>query len=194
MQTENVKLNDIASIMIGLPIQRYTEKEELIEQNIITNKSIEEIDDKFEIEEEILAKDIKKQFFSKEHDILYKVQQQSFAKEITTETDAIIPNTYIIIRADEKKVNPTFLTNYLNDPRIDYEIQRQIDSTRIMKVNTGILKNLTIKLPDKEYQDKYAKLIEKIQQRINLKKQSIENDERLINSLYDTIIGDRYAK
>lgn len=152
------------------------------------------IDEKFETEEELISKDIKERFYSQEHDILYKVQQQSFAKEITTETGAIIPNSYLIIRADTTKVNPTFLTYYLNDPRVDYEIQRSIDSTKIMKVNTKILKELMVMLPEKQIQDQNAQLITKINQRIELKKKSIQCDEKLINSLYDKVIGDQYER
>lgn len=153
-----------------------------------------EINEEFPTEEEEIKADINPRFFSREHDILYKVQQHSFAKEITTETNAIITNNYLIIRINnQKEVNPTFLTYYLNDPRVEYQIQRTIDSTKIMKVSTKILKNLTILLPEKEVQDKQVELINKINQRIELKKKSINCDEKLINSLYDTIIGDAYA-
>ena len=193
MQTQKYQLKEIANIITGLPIQRYIDKPESIPQQIISNMSKHEIDEEFTTEEVYIADDIKKQFLSKEHDILYKVQQQSFAKEITTETGIIIPNTYLIIRVDPTKVNPTYLANYLNNPQIEYEITRQIESTRILKVNTGILKELTIILPDKKTQDKIATLSIKINQRIQLKKQSMEADEQLINSLYDNVIGDNYG-
>lgn len=192
MSTQEVKLEDIATIITGLPVQRYINKEDSVKQKIITNMSIFETDEEFEIEEENISNDIKERFYSKKHDILYKVQQQSFAKEITTETNAIIPNSYIIIRVDKARVNPTYLTYYLNDPRVDYEIKRTIDTTRIMKVSTRILKDLKIILPDKEFQDTNAELISKINQRMELKKKSINCDEKLINSLYDDIIGDQY--
>lgn len=152
-----------------------------------------EIDEKFETSEEEISSDIKERFFSAEHDILYKVQQQNFAKEITTETGAIITNNYIIIRIlNPEEVNSTFLTYYLNDPRVHYQIQRTIDSTKIMKVSTKILKDLTIMLPEKEVQDKQVEIINKINKRIELKKKSIKCDEKLINSIYDTVIGDTY--
>ena len=61
-----------------------------------------------------------------------------------------------------------------------------------MKVSTRILKDLEILLPEKEQQDKQAELITKINERIELKKKLIECDEKLINSLYDGIIGDEY--
>ncbi len=194
MQIQQYKLKDIATIITGLPIQRYIGKEDSIKKPIINNMPIFAIDEKFETEEELISKDIKERFYSQEHDILYKVQQQSFAKEITTETGAIIPNSYLIIRADTTKVNPTFLTYYLNDPRVDYEIQRSIDSTKIMKVNTKILKELMVMLPEKQIQDQNAQLINKINQRIELKKKSIQCDEKLINSLYDKVIGDQYER
>ena len=194
MQIQQYKLKDIATIITGLPIQRYIGKEDSIKKPIINNMPIFAIDEKFETEEELISKDIKERFYSQEHDILYKVQQQSFAKEITTETGAIIPNSYLIIKADTTKVNPTFLTYYLNDPRVDYEIQRSIDSTKIMKVNTKILKELMVMLPEKQIQDQNAQLINKINQRIELKKKSIQCDEKLINSLYDKVIGDQYER
>ena len=62
-----------------------------------------------------------------------------------------------------------------------------------MKVSTRILKDLKILLPEKEQQDKQAELITKINERIELKKKLIECDKKLINSLYDGIIGDEYA-
>lgn len=193
MHTQQYKLKEIAKIMTGLPILRYMDKEDSVQQKIISNMHQLEIQKTFPTEEEFVSEDIKDQFYSKEHDILYKVQQRSFAKEITTETGIIIPNTYIIIRANTKKVNPTYLTNYLNNPQVDYEITRQIDSTRILKVNTSILKELTIILPDLKTQNNIAQLTGKINQRIELKRKSIESDEQLINSLYDNIIGDNYG-
>ena len=45
----------------------------------------------------------------------------------------------------------------------------------------------------KKTQDKIATLSIKINQRIQLKKQSMEADEQLINSLYDNVIGDNYG-
>lgn len=194
MQTQKVKLQDIAKITTGLPVQRYIGKEDAKKQKIIHTMPELEINEEFHTSEEDISEAIKDRFYSKEHDILYKVQQNSFAKEITTETDAIIPNSYIIIRViDTSKVNTTFLTYYLNDPRVEYEIQRTIDSTKIMKVSTKILKDLQVLLPSKEEQDKQVELITKINKRIELKKKSIQCDEKLINSLYDTVIGDAYA-
>lgn len=193
MQIQQYKLKEIASIIIGLPTQRYTNKEDSIPQKVISNMHRMQMGCPFPIEEEYISEDIKKQFYSKEHDILYKVQQKSFAKEITTETGIIIPNTYLIIRVKTNKVNPTYLTDYLNNPQVDYEITRQIDSTKILKVNTSILKELSIMLPDKKTQDNLAQLSAKIDQRIELKRKSIKADKQLINSLYDNIIGDNYV-
>ena len=194
MQTTKLKLNKIAKIITGLPIQRYIDTQNAIEQKIISNISLDNIDNDFEIEKECISEDIKEQFYSKEHDILVKVQQQIFAKEITTETNAIIPNTYTIIRVkDTNKVNPTFLSHYINNPVVKYEILRQVDSTRIIKINTAILKDLTVYLPNKEEQDNYAKTITKINKRIKIKKKSIKSDEELIDALLDNIIGDNYA-
>ena len=194
MQIQKVKLDDVASILTGLPINRYADKEDSIKQHVIQNKSIDEIDKDFKIMAENVSKDIKEQFYSQEHDILYKVQQQSFAKEITTETEAIIPNSYIIIRVNEDLINPSFLVNYLNNPIVNYEIQRKNDTTRIMKVNTTLLKDLAISLPDRDIQDKYATLLTKIYERIEVKRKSIDCDKELINSLYDKVIGDTYAR
>lgn len=192
MQIQQYKLKDIATIITGLPIQRYIGKEDSIKQKVISNMRLLQLDEKFKTEDVEISENIKERFRSKEHDILYKVQQKNFAKEITTETGAIIPNSYLIIRVDTTKVNPTFLTYYLNDPRVEYEIQRTIDSTKIMKVNTKILKELMILLPEKEIQDQNAQLITKINQRIELKIKSIRCDNKLIDSLYDKVIGDKY--
>ena len=195
MQTTEKKLKDISEIIVGLPTQRYTNTEDAYYKDVMENKSIEDIDTEFEYSKVNISASIGKQFYSQENDILYKVQQKSFAKQITTEMGVIIPNTYIIIRIkDTSIVNPDFLTYYLNDLRVAYEIQRQIDSTKIMKVNTSILKELTIQLPDIEVQNYYVMLINKVFERIELKKKSIECDKSLVNSLYDEVIGDMYAR
>lgn len=195
MQTTEKKLEEISEIITGLPIQRYMKKEDAVEKKVIDNKSINEIDKEFDTFDATISANIKEQFISKKDDILYKVQQRSFAKQITTEVDLVIPNSYIIIRVnDTSVVNPRFLTHYLNDPRVIYEIQRQIDSTKIMKVNTSILKELVIKLPNIEIQNCYATLINKVYERIELKKKSIQCDTDLVNSLYDEVIGDSYEK
>ncbi len=195
MQTTEKKLKEISEIIVGLPTQRYTNTEDAEIKNVIDNKSIEDIDTEFEFTESKISASIGDHFFSQENDILYKVQQQSFAKQITTEIGVVIPNTYIIIRVnDTSVVNPNFLTYYLNDPRVAYEIQRQIDSTKIMKVNTSILKELKIKLPDIEVQNYYVLLINKVIERIELKRKSIECDKSLVNSLYDEVIGDMYVR
>ena len=193
MQYNIVKLDEISTILTGLPIHRYYDADDTVLKEVIQNIAYYDRDEKFETEEEPVSDSVKEQFYSREHDILYKIQQQIFAKEITTETDKIITNNYIIIRPDLEKVNSTFLTYYLNDPRTSYEIERNIDSDRIMKINTKILKELEIYLPDREIQDMQAELINKINKRITLKNQSIECDRQLIHSIYDNIIGDNYA-
>lgn len=193
MQYNIVKLDEISTILTGLPIHRYYDADDTVLKEVIQNIAYYDRDEKFETEEEPVSDSVKEQFYSREHDILYKIQQQIFAKEITTETDKIITNNYIIIRPDLEKVNSTFLTYYLNDPRTSYEIERNIDSDRIMKINTKILKELEIYLPDREIQDMQAELINKINKRITLKNKSIVCDRQLIHSIYDDIIGDNYA-
>lgn len=195
MQTTEKRLKEISEIIVGLPIQRYTDTDDAEIRDVIENKSIDEIDEEFEYTEMKISAGIGEQFYSRGNDILYKVQQKSFAKRITTETGMIIPNTYIIIRLkDTSVINPDFLTYYLNDPRVSYEIQRQIDSTKIMKVSTSILKELIIKIPDIEVQNYYVVLINKVFERIELKRKSIDCDKNLVNSLYDEVIGDIYAR
>ena len=48
MQTTEKKLEDISEIITGLPIQRYMKKEDTVGKKVIDNKSIDEIDQKFE--------------------------------------------------------------------------------------------------------------------------------------------------
>lgn len=192
MEVHEVKLSEISEISIGLPIIRYKKKDNLVKKDVIQPKSIENFYLPFNTQQEDLSENIKEKFYSKEHDILYKAPHKSFAKEITTETNLIIPNTYIIIRPNLDEVNSTFLAQYLNDPRVDYEIQRYIDSTIIPKVNITILKNLRIFLPEREIQDKYANLISSINKRIVEKRKSITLDEEIINSEFTHIIGDSY--
>ena len=110
VQIKKVKLEEIATVITGLPLQRYIGKDDAIKQQVIQTMPFFEIGEKFETQEADISEDIKDRFYSQEHDILYKVQQPSFAKEITTETGAIISNNYIIIRVDSTKVNSTFLS------------------------------------------------------------------------------------
>lgn len=199
MNFQEVKLSEISEeIIMGLPLRRYTnyddENVNLIEKNVIKTKTIEDIDEPFEIEKVELSEDVQEKFYSKKHDILYKSPQHSFAKEIINETNAIIPYNYIIIRPDTTQVNSTFLTYYLNDKRVDYEIQRHINSTIIPKVSASILRDIKILLPPYEIQNQYGELITNIKQRIIEKRKSIELDDNLIASQYTNIIGDYYEK
>ena len=65
MQTQKTKLQDIAKITTGLPVQRYIGKEDAKKQKIILTMPELETDEEFQTAEENISETIKDRFYSK---------------------------------------------------------------------------------------------------------------------------------
>ena len=196
MKVQEKKLSEIAEIISGIPINRYYAKEyidesDIIKDYVIQQKAITEINTKFKRDPEDFNQKIDEKYFTRTGDILFKLQVKCFAKQITTETNAIVTHSYAIIRLKEG-YDVTFIEALLNDQQIIYELERKISSTTIPKVNLTVLKNLKLPIPDYEDQIKYAKVINLINNKIKLEQKNIENDIKLRESIIYDLIGDLY--
>ena len=59
VQIKKVKLEEIATVITGLPLQRYIGKDDAIKQQVIQTMPFFEIGEKFETQEADISEDIK---------------------------------------------------------------------------------------------------------------------------------------
>lgn len=195
MNNKNIKkLNDIADIISGVPINRYKKGENLKEYEVIQQRSMNKNINEIQFEKENLSNKINERYYTKKGDIIYKLQGDNFAKLITTEKNAIVSHSFAIIRPNEKKetYDPTFIENLLNDPAVANQIIRMTDGTIIPKVSINVLKELELIIPPIEIQKEYSNLLKLINQRIEIYKENIEKDSQLKESMFEKLIGDFY--
>ena len=65
----------------------------------------------------------------------------------------------VLIRPDQKKVDPWFLNYYLNAPRQRHRLLSNANGATVSHVNMPIIRNLPVDLPDKEAQRRIASIL-----------------------------------
>lgn len=65
----------------------------------------------------------------------------------------------VLIRPDDKKVNPYFLNYYLNSPKIRYDLTSGANGATVAHLNMPKIRGLEIELPSRTIQDRIATIL-----------------------------------
>lgn len=195
MENKNIKrLEDIADIISGVPLNRYKKDDNLKEQIVIQQRSVNKNKKEIHTEKEELSTKINKRYYTKKNDIIYKLQGDTLAKLINNEEGAIVTHSFAIIRPNKNKeeYNPSFITNLLNDPVVNNQIMRLTDGTVIPKVSINVLKELQLVIPPIEIQNEYSNILQLINKRIEIYQDNINKSNELKEAIFEKLIGDIY--
>ncbi|WP_303235242.1 restriction endonuclease subunit S [Methanosphaera cuniculi] len=182
------KLGEIAEIYNGLRITRYTNPENKEEKRVFTRKNK---NNKLEYETQKIST-VDPKYYSQKNDIILHLPTFECTL-ITNQTGIIIPQNYAIIRT-KNGCDPAYLYNILISKQFKQKLKRLSEGTILHIVKLNYLKTIKIKMIPYEEQQKYGKLMMKIDKKIELEKEKIKKEELIKNSIIQNKIGEKYVK
>ena len=180
---QKIKLEDIAEINLGLSYRRFMNGDG-DDFKVIVQRSIKKDGQFNDFEEVKLKGDIKYRYFSQKNDILLKVSYPYDVVCINKE-NLIISDAVAIIRVKES-YNPQFIAHLLNNTHIKNQLN---DSGKIKHTSLKRIKKLQLFVPDEKTQDKYAQLLNTINEKIIEDKKQVEFDRNLKDAILNELWG-----
>ena len=186
MFMKEVKLRDIADVFSGLSYRRYLEDNgsefEVIVQRSIKNDGI--FDD---FEQLTLKSDIKDRYFSKNEDVLMKMNYP-YNVVCCNREGLIISDRIAIIRL-KQGFSPLFISHLLNNAHIKKQLHEHGKNEKTPHISLKEIKELTLRVPDLDTQIKYGNLLNVIDEKIAEDLKLIRHDrnlkEGILNKLWD---------
>lgn len=116
-----------------------------------------------------------------ENDIVYArrgdVEKHAFISN--EESGALCGTGCLRVRINKDEADPLYISFYLNRPESKAWIRRHAVGSNMLNINTELLSELPLEMPDLETQQRVANLLNTIDDKIN-------NNKRLIDELEDT--------
>lgn len=169
-------LKDICDIKIGCVLGRAKADIQGINfYNVLTLKSVQDDEiSKNDLDPFWAKSEIKDDFISKEGDVVVRLREPLKSIFIAKEyKDILIPSLFAIIRVkDEKRINPEYISLYLNSNEVKKQLFSKIQGSAINTVSLQNLSEVDIKIPN----------VEKQEQLINLNK-LLQKERRLLDDL-----------
>lgn len=186
MFMKEVKLRDIADVFSGLSYRRYLEDNgnefEVIVQRSIKNDGI--FDD---FQQLTLKSDIKDRYFSKNEDVLMKMNYP-YNVVCCNREGLIISDRIAIIRL-KQGFSPLFISHLLNNAHIKKQLHEHGNNEKTPHISLKEIKELTLRVPDLDTQIKYGNLLNVIDEKIAEDLKLIRHDrnlkEGILNKLWD---------
>ena len=186
---KKVFLGKIAEISVGNPIARYKYNEnkaekkfkyELFSQSMLSDSAI-------------LRKSSTEKFFAdkdlsysctQEKDIIYGLRSPNQAVFITKENQGLLVQSYMaIIRCNIDIILPEYLALKLNSTDIKKQIHKNIQGGFIQLLKIQNVKDLVIKPPSLDEQQKIVEIMKTGYSEIQVLKQIIEQKEKILKSI-----------
>lgn len=182
------KLSEIAEIYNGLRITRYMNPENKEENRVFTRKNK---DNELEYETQKIST-VDPKYYSQKNDIILHLLTFECTL-ITNQTGIIIPQNYAIIRT-KNGYDPLYLYNILVSKQFKQILKRLSQGTTLQSIILSDLRKIKIKMIPYEEQQKYGKLMRKINKKIELEKEKIKKEELIKNLIIQNKIGEKYVK
>lgn len=187
------KLKQLAVIRSGLVLSRNKSSLESmvkIPYNVISLKSFNDngIYDHSFIDNFESDGNIKEKNLIKKKDILLRLREPNIAIYIDKDYDnTIVSSLAIIIRVKDDKINPIYLTHYLNSSMVKKQLFKDITISSIPMTKVKDIENLLIDIPSLEIQNKLANTQQLAIAEIKLLENLIEEKKQLNKSIFETI-------
>ena len=189
-----INLNQLAAIKTGLVLSRHKaslQSEFKKDYNVISLKSFNvngiynhSFIDSFESDG-----NIKEENLIKKGDILFRLREPNIAIYIDKDYEnTIVSSLAIIIRVIDNKINPIYLTHYLNSAMVKKQLFKDITIGSIPMTKVKDVENLLIDIPSLETQKKLADTQQLANQEIRLLENLIEEKKQLNKSIFETIV------
>lgn len=170
---EKQALKELATLSTGVPYKRYQSETgktyKLVTLRSLNNNTInpEELDE-FTTEEEINEK-----FLAKKNDIIMGLYAPYNTALVNNNyDDIVVSSSFALIRATN--INPEYLAYYLNTHEATKNINKLSTGTTIPKISITKIKELKIKKIKQSQEEEYLKLMNILNERINLKNKELK--------------------
>ena len=189
-----IDLNQLATIRTGLVLSRHkVSLQALLKKNynLISLKSFNDngIYDHTYIDSYESDGNVKEENIIKKGDILFRLREPNIAIYIDKDyEDVIVSSLAIIIRIMDNKINPIYLTHYLNSSMVKKQLFKDITIGSIPMTKVKDVENLTIDVPSLEIQKKIADTQQLAIQEIRLLENLIKEKKQYRKSIFETII------
>ena len=191
---EYLSLEEISEIFNGIRITRYIdEKNTQKTQKVFTNRQLENSEEILNSEDIRITSKIDSKFYSQKNDILLQVIGTTKTTLITNEVGIIIPMNYIIVRVHEN-FNPIFVYYVLKSARFADMLEKLSGGSNSHFVKIQDLKKIKVKIPDLVIQQKYAKLMQLLDERNKLEYKKLKVNNKIQTSIISNKLGDKYVK
>ena len=132
--------------------------------------------------------------------IIDKCQEKYFSKEIVSSFDPtritkitkkgiIIPNEYIIIRLHEN-MDSDFIVFLLKSDIFTRELNKLIEGSLGKWIKINHMREVKLPIPDYNNQKEYGNLLRLLENKIQLKLKSIENNKKAQQAILDKLVSD----
>lgn len=193
-----MKLNDVAATKSGLVLNR---KKASLQSNIKRNYSVVSLKsfnsngiyDHNESEEFIAEEELKDDYIAKKGDVLVRLREPINAIYIDKDyEDLIISSLMAVIRVDETKVLPQYLTYYINSDFGQRQLLLDVTQTIIRMIKVSDIQNLEIDIPSLKDQELIIKTMDSFNQEEVLLNKLIAEKQNLKKLVFNAIInGDK---
>lgn len=189
-----INLNQLTAIRTGLVLSRNKatlQSEFRKDYNVISLKSFNDngIYDHSYVDNFEADGKIKEESLIKKGDILFRLREPNIAIYIDEDyKDTIVSSLAVVIRANKDKINPLYLTHYLNSSMVKKQLFKDITIGSIPMTKVKDVENLLIDVPSLEIQDKIAFMQQLAVKEIRLLENLIEEKKQLNKSIFETII------
>ena len=90
----------------------------------------------------------------------------------------------VLIRPNQKIVNPLFLTYYLLGPEMQHKLLKTANGSTVDHVNMSIIRKVDIDIPKLDYQEKVGSILNRYDELIDVNNKRIEKCIRLASEIY----------
>ena len=182
-----VILGEIADVFVGVVPKRYLEEGNGNFKSVIVQGSINYGEKLSNLDSMEFSEKLNEKYLTKKGDILMKLTSPNDAIYIEEE-GLVIGERIAIIRLNEE-YNYRFLAHLLNNSSIKRQLHRVIGSGLSPKVSINDIKDLELKIPEADVQNKIAVLLDSIDDRISIYNELIESDKKLKEGILYEMIG-----
>lgn len=153
-----MKLNEVAATKSGLVLNR---KKASLQSNIKRKYSVVSLKsfnsngiyDYNESEIFIAEEELKEDYIARKGDVLVRLREPINAIYIDKNyEDLIISSLMAVIRVDENKISPQYLTHYINSDVAQKQFLQDVTQTAVKMVKISDIQNLDINVPTIEKQ------------------------------------------
>jgi len=189
-----INLNQLTAIRTGLVISRHKASLQTVfkkDYNVISLKSFNDngVYDHSFIDSFESDGNIKEENLIKKGDILLRLREPNIAIYIDKDyEDTIVSSLAVVIRVKGDKINPIYLTHYLNSSMVKKQLYKDITIGSIPMTKVKDIESLNIDVPSLEIQEKLAYTQQLAVQEISLLENLIEEKKQYKKSIFETII------